>query len=138
VKAEGFVCAYFQDPKIERILILSGDHLYKMDFNDLIDFHVNTKAQITISCNPVQSNKINEYGIIGIEDDNKVKSFVEKTDRKEDVKNLEVEIDGEKSFLEVGKKMSKNCTSATNGVPKTLCSEKIDLEKRPNLLAHKS
>jgi len=90
---------HFDNPMIKRILILSGDQLYKFNFRDLIDFHLSKSSEITIACNPISPEHVNEYGVMGVDADGKIMNFVEKPEREEAVKNLIVNIDNKKSFL---------------------------------------
>lgn len=90
---------HFDNPMIKRILILSGDQLYKFNFRDLIDFHLSKNAEITIACNPVSLAGVNEYGIMAVDADGKIMNFVEKPESQEDVKNLTVNIDNKDVFL---------------------------------------
>ena len=60
------------------VLILSGDHIYKMDYMALVDDHVNAKADVTIGCIPVPLHEGSEFGIMHIASDNRVLSFKEK------------------------------------------------------------
>lgn len=46
------------------VLILAGDHIYKMDYSDIIDFHTASKADLTIGCIPVPLTEVNQFGIM--------------------------------------------------------------------------
>ena len=59
------------------ILILSGDHIYKMNYNKLIDYHIKNKADITISTFTVTEHK-SRYGMLDLHDSGEVVSFEEK------------------------------------------------------------
>ena len=63
---------------IEFVLILSGDHIYKMNYYRMIKQHVDTRADITIGAIEVPIEEASRYGIIRIEKSGHVKSFVEK------------------------------------------------------------
>jgi len=60
------------------VLILSGDQLYQMDFNDMIDRHRELNADLTIATIPVTEREAPEFGILKTDDKNKITSFVEK------------------------------------------------------------
>lgn len=63
----------------EYVLILSGDHVYKMDYGDMLAFHAEKKAELTISCIEVPVDEAaNTFGVIEIDADNRVIGFVEK------------------------------------------------------------
>lgn len=60
------------------ILVLSGDHIYKMDYGALLTYHVEKQAQMTISCIEVSLEKAKGFGIVGVDTENRVVSFDEK------------------------------------------------------------
>jgi glucose-1-phosphate adenylyltransferase len=62
----------------ETILLLSGDHLYRMDFEAFINFHNENKADITLAVVPVEREKVRELGILKMDSDHRVTDFVEK------------------------------------------------------------
>ncbi len=62
----------------EYVLILSGDHIYKMDYRKLIDFHKEKKAEITIACKVVPIKEASRFGIMEADETGKVIKFVEK------------------------------------------------------------
>jgi len=59
-------------------LILAGDHIYKMDYARMIDYHRDNRADLTIACLPVSRQQAREFGVIGVDGDQRVSSFVEK------------------------------------------------------------
>ncbi|CAL9083788.1 unnamed protein product [Musa textilis] len=69
-----------RNKNIDYILILSGDHLYRMDYMDFVQAcrHVDTGADITISCVPVGSSRASEYGIVKIDKAGHIIQFSEK------------------------------------------------------------
>ncbi len=60
------------------VLILSGDQLYQMDFEDMIDNHVARKADISIATIPVGDREAPEFGILKTNPDHDITSFIEK------------------------------------------------------------
>jgi glucose-1-phosphate adenylyltransferase len=60
------------------VLILSGDQLYQMDFNYMIEEHVKKKADISIATLPVHANDATEFGILKTDENGYIKTFVEK------------------------------------------------------------
>lgn len=60
------------------VLILSGDHIYKMDYADLIRDHVESGADVTVGCIPVPLNEGNQFGVMQIDESRKVMQFREK------------------------------------------------------------
>src|SRR5207248_11581734 len=59
-------------------LILAGDHIYKMNYARMIDEHRANRADMTIACLPVPRAQAREFGVIGVDDQNHVVSFLEK------------------------------------------------------------
>jgi glucose-1-phosphate adenylyltransferase len=62
----------------EYVLILAGDHIYKMDYGAMLAKHVENKADITVGCIEVELEKASEFGIMGVEEDMRIRSFTEK------------------------------------------------------------
>ena len=62
----------------DHYLILAGDHLYRMDFNELIDSHIESRADITIAAQPVTAADASEMGIFRFDDRGQIGSFEEK------------------------------------------------------------
>ncbi len=67
-------------------LILSGDQLYQMDFNDLIQKHAKCGAKITIATQPVKAHEGTSFGILKTDSENLITHFVEKPDANEILK----------------------------------------------------
>ena len=62
----------------EYVLILSGDQLYQMDFNLMLNLHIETNAEITIGTVPVNAKEATGFGIMKTNDKNEVTAFIEK------------------------------------------------------------
>lgn len=60
------------------VLILSGDQLYQMDFEKMVDAHIESEASISIATIPVGEREATEFGILKADENNCVKSFIEK------------------------------------------------------------
>jgi glucose-1-phosphate adenylyltransferase len=67
-----------EDENYEWLLILSGDHIYKMDYLKMIQHHIDKNAHLTLAAIEVPKAQASRFGIIGIDPDYKVTSFVEK------------------------------------------------------------
>jgi glucose-1-phosphate adenylyltransferase len=59
-------------------LILAGDHIYKMNYARMIDEHRAHRADLTIACLPVPREQASEFGVMGVDGDHRVTSFLEK------------------------------------------------------------
>ena len=62
----------------EYIVVLSGDHIYKMDYSDMLRFHKENKADTTIAVMPVPIEEASRFGILDTDEDNRITDFLEK------------------------------------------------------------
>lgn len=69
---------HFLSHDFEYALILSGDQLYQMDFNEMINAHIKAKAKISIATIPVNAKEATSFGILKADDTNQITSFIEK------------------------------------------------------------
>ena len=69
---------HFLNHEFDYALILSGDQLYQMDFNDMIEAHMNSGAEISIATLPVNAKDAPDFGILKTNDKNEIISFIEK------------------------------------------------------------
>jgi glucose-1-phosphate adenylyltransferase len=60
------------------VLVLAGDHIYKMDYGAMLAAHVENAADITVGCIEVSSEKAREFGVMGVDASNRIYSFAEK------------------------------------------------------------
>ena len=71
---------HFLSHDFEYALILSGDQLYQMDFNTMLDAHKEANAEITIATLPVVEKEATSFGILKTDENNIITSFIEKPD----------------------------------------------------------
>ncbi|MGB7737194.1 MAG: glucose-1-phosphate adenylyltransferase [Thermoguttaceae bacterium] len=69
---------YVQQPGIEYVLILSGDQLYRMNYQDMLVSHIAAAADVTIAAVPVHSREAASSGIMRLDDTGRVVGFLEK------------------------------------------------------------
>jgi glucose-1-phosphate adenylyltransferase len=69
---------HFRDVDAEYYLILAGDHIYRMDFGELIDAHIERDADITIAAQPVNSDDATQMGIFRFDGSGQIIGFEEK------------------------------------------------------------
>lgn len=62
----------------EYVLILSGDHLYSMNYQDMLREHINNNADLTVSVIPVEWKEATRFGIITSDEEGKIVKFTEK------------------------------------------------------------
>ncbi len=70
--------AYVQNYNMKEYLVLSGDHLYRMDYRQFIEYHRDENADLTIPVIAVEEEKASDFGLIKIDDNNNVIEFREK------------------------------------------------------------
>ncbi|CAH9057478.1 unnamed protein product [Cuscuta europaea] len=83
----------FEDAKnkdVDNIVILSGDQLYRMDYMDLVQNHIDRNSDITISCAAAGESRASDFGLVKIDRWGKVVQFSEKPKRG-DLKAMEVD-----------------------------------------------
>ncbi len=62
----------------EYVLILAGDHIYKMDYGDMLAKHAASNADITVGCIEVGLEEASAFGVIGVDKELRIHSFIEK------------------------------------------------------------
>jgi glucose-1-phosphate adenylyltransferase len=63
---------------IEYVIILAGDHIYKMDYEIMLQQHVNTKADVTIGCLTVPRAEASAFGVMDVDSNMQITAFLEK------------------------------------------------------------
>ena len=69
---------YMESFNPEYVLILSGDHIYKMDYQVMLDFHKKNGAEVTLAVMPVPMEEAKRFGIVITDDNSKIQEFEEK------------------------------------------------------------
>ena len=69
---------YMEQSNPDYVLILSGDHIYKMDYEVMLDFHKANKADVTIACMPVPMEEASRFGIMVTDETSRITEFEEK------------------------------------------------------------
>jgi glucose-1-phosphate adenylyltransferase len=69
---------YMEQYNPEYVLILSGDHIYKMDYEVMLDFHKENNADVTIATMPVPIEEASRFGIVIADENKKIEDFEEK------------------------------------------------------------
>ena len=70
--------AYMENYNPDYVLILSGDHIYKMDYEVMLDYHKSHNADVTIAVMPVPQEEANRFGIVVTDGKGKITEFQEK------------------------------------------------------------
>ena len=88
-----------ESANLENSLILAGDHLYRMDYSELAEFHWKNDADITVAVQPVRKEDASRFGLMKVSQENKIVSFVEKPTDPGIQKEFMTKDDPEKPFL---------------------------------------
>ena len=62
----------------DTVLILSGDHLYRMDYRQILKYHAEKKADVTIATVPVRGREVSQFGIMQMRPNGRITAFREK------------------------------------------------------------
>ena len=74
---------HYDNIDYDYMLILSGDQLYQMDFQDMLEKHIESKAELSIATIPVNASDATGFGIMKTNEENRITSFIEKPDAEE-------------------------------------------------------
>lgn len=113
---------HYRADAVDTFLILSGDHLYRMNYREILGFHEMQKADVTVATLPVPERLIKGFGIMKLEKDGRITEFLEKPTKDDDVKSFVMP----KSLCDLYRVKSKN--------PMYLASMGIYVFKRDVLL----
>ncbi|MBQ7503683.1 glucose-1-phosphate adenylyltransferase [bacterium] len=69
---------FIKDNQADLVLILSGDHIYKMDYNAMIQAHLANHADLTVAVMPVPIEETHRFGIMVVDGDGRITEFYEK------------------------------------------------------------
>ncbi len=72
------VLPHLRDQRVDTLLILSGDHLYRMDYRKFLKRHLDTSADMTISVHPCRPDEAGEFGLLKTDSAGKIVEFREK------------------------------------------------------------
>lgn len=79
---------FIRQRDVDYVLILSGDQLYRMDFQKMIETHERHNADVTIASIPVLKDRASELGIMRIDDEGRVRGFLEKPQNDRELKQV--------------------------------------------------
>lgn len=72
---------FIEEQQVDLVLLLAGDHIYKMDYRPLLELHQEREADITLAVHSVSPHEVYRYGIVSVDANGYVGSFVEKPRR---------------------------------------------------------
>lgn len=64
---------------VERVLVLAGDHIYRMDYSAMLEEHEERKNDVTVGCVPVPLSEAQAFGVVEIDGENNIRRFIEKS-----------------------------------------------------------
>jgi len=88
-----------QSTRAEYVLILAGDHLYRMDYSKMAEYHWEKNADITVAVQPVAKGDASRFGLLKREEDGHISSFAEKPKKPEVQEKFISRDDPERPFL---------------------------------------
>lgn len=112
---------YLNQDGIDHYLILSGDHLYRMDYRDMLKTHIAHEADVTVSVVPVAPEQAHHFGILKTDDEGRISAFYEKPKSMDILEEYKPNQDW----------LAKNCQHPANG--SVLASMGIYLFRRETL-----
>ena len=81
---------HLKESEADYYLILSGDHLYRMDYSDFLQEHIDKKADISVATLPVNRHEARGFGVMNVDEDGRIVEFVEKPDTDELLNSLRI------------------------------------------------
>ncbi len=116
--------------KPELVIVFGADHIYRMDIRQMIDFHLEHDAHVTVAARPVPVEEASAFGIIDAEIDGKIKRFIEKPKKPPSMPN-----DPSRSYCSMGNYIF-NTDALIKGLIQAERKKEYDFGKHviPNLL----
>ena len=81
---------HFLNHRFDYILILSGDQLYNMNFHQVLTQHIRNQAELTVATIPVNREAVTDFGIMKIDEEHRIREFIEKPKEKEVIDSLKL------------------------------------------------
>lgn len=72
------------------VLVLSGDHLYRMDYRKFIQFHLDKQADVSIAVYPIFSSQAQEFGVMKVDNQSRIAAFLEKPKDPDQIESMRV------------------------------------------------
>jgi len=69
-----------EQDRTERLLVLGGDHIYKMDYSRMVNFHIEKGADLTVACIQKPLRQASDFGVLSLDKEGKISAFMEKPD----------------------------------------------------------
>jgi glucose-1-phosphate adenylyltransferase len=88
-----------QSARSKYVLILAGDHLYRMDYSKMAQYHWENNADITVAVQPIERGSASRFGLLKQDDEGRIVDFAEKPKDKETLDAFVTRDDPEKPYL---------------------------------------
>ena len=75
--------SYIEEQGAELVLILSGDHIYRMDYSDMVKFHEKNQADVTLAITPMPYEELSRFGTVTVDEEGRITAFQEKAKKPE-------------------------------------------------------
>lgn len=85
--------------RVPYVLVLAGDHLYRMDYSKMAHFHWDKKADVTVAVQPVTREEASQLGILKRDGDERIVRFAEKPKSEDILKQMVSQKDSQKPFF---------------------------------------
>ena len=81
---------HYRADATDTFLVLSGDHLYRMNYSEILGFHELQRADVTVATLPVPERLIKGFGILKLQKDGQITEFLEKPGKNDDVESFRI------------------------------------------------
>ena len=80
----------FEDTPCDHVIVLAGDHMYRMDYRKMIQEHLQKGAKITVAVLPLERDQVKEFGILRTDTDGRVTDFIEKPQEESEISAMQI------------------------------------------------
>ena len=102
-----------EDTPCDHVIILAGDHLYRMDYRKMVQEHIENKAEVTVAVLPLERDQVKEFGILKTDIDGRVIEFMEKPQEENQISAMEI---NSEAFQERGIRAAGRSHVASMGI----------------------
>ncbi len=88
-----------ESARVKYVLILAGDHLYRMDYHAFLENHIESEAEISVAVQPVPAEMAPQFGILKLGGNDRITTFVEKPESNEELAGMESGDDPDRPYM---------------------------------------
>ena len=103
----------FRETPCEYIIVLAGDHLYRMNYRNMLREHIEKDAEITVAVLPVELDQVREFGILKTDSDGRITAFLEKPQEENVIRSMKID---ESAFQQHGIQCAGRSHVASMGI----------------------